>query len=79
MDEEQVPEQESGTQGLGAETSMMMPDATKDNDLQNPEPDKASLPAESHEQANGHDEVFLDPRVEVEVPKSSKSGEPNVE
>lgn len=79
MDEEQVTEQESGTQASRTQTSTKMSDATKDNDVQDPEPDKASLPAESHEQADGRGEVFLEPRTDVEVPESSESDEPNVE
>lgn len=79
MDEEKVTEQESGTQDLRAQTSTKMPDATNDDDVQVPEPDEASLPAESHEQADCHGGVLLEPRTDVEVPESSESDEPNVE
>lgn len=79
MDEEQVTEQESGTQGSRTQTPTKMPDATKDGDVQDPEPDEASLSAEIHEQADSHGGALLEPRTHVEVPESSESYEPNVE
>lgn len=78
-DEEQVMEQESGTEGFQIQTSTKMPDALEDNKGQDLEPDKASLPAKSHEQADGHSGGFLEPWTNVEVLEPSESNKPNVE
>lgn len=79
MDEEQVMEQESGTQGFQTQASTKMPDALYDNKVQTFEPEKASLPAKSHVQADEHDGGFLEPWTNVEVLEPSESGNPNVE
>lgn len=72
-------EQESSTQGFRAQTSTKMPDALEDNTVQDLEPDKVSLPAKSHEQADGHGGGFLEPWINVEVLEPSESDSANVE
>lgn len=79
MDEEQVMEQESGTQDCRTQASKKMPDALEESKVQDLEPGKTSLPAKSHEPADSHGEGFLEPWTNVEVLEPSESNSPNVE
>lgn len=72
-------EQESGTQGLRAQTSTKMPDASEDDDVRDSKPEKASSPAKNHEQVDGHGGGFLDPRTNVAVLEPSEPDKSNVE